>query len=641
VRAFLFVVLGIGSVLPVTLLGFQQAERWTRSEVEAADRQALAAARSAADQVSWAMMSYVHTSESFAAQVALLAEPTRSALMPLLDTHVAHHPEFLGAYVADARGMSRLHVFANREFADGGHDYGDRDYYQEILRTGKTAISHVQIGRVTKLLSVNVASPIFGASHKLTGITCSPIDLRSITEQAKTTVQGMVGGRLVLVDGEGQEIADSRDNSAIAPVNVALRPLFAELESQRGELRQGLDELDVPVRAAAVGLGAPVARWRIVVLTPQLIVDAHARQTRNQTVLLSLALVLAALVLSAWLSGWLARPLRALAATAETVQRDEHAPLPSVVAGAPREIAQLTQAIAAMIARLRAHADNLEALVHARTEQLSQSNSELSHALSTIRDNERRIYDDIEKARLFQVRMLPVVPTLAGLELAVLYAPLERVSGDIYDLTPMAANRLRLFLADATGHGVQAAMRTILLKTAYDRLRPLHADPAQLLEALNAYLVDEFPEGELHCTASCIDLVVHADAVEVLYASGGNPPLFVLTPGQPVREVYAGGPLLGAERLPWPEPDRFRLEPGELLLVCSDGLSEQTNSEHTRFDGQLATFRRGPAGAAATISSLKQHFDAFRGSTEVTDDVTVIAVRVPLEASPTPLVTPP
>ena len=628
-RSFLFLVLGLGSVLPVTLLGLNQAERWTRNEIEAADRQALAAAQSAADQLSWAMVSYVHASESFAAQVALLAEPTRAALTPVLDMHVAHHPEFIGAYVADAGGKSLLHVFANRQFADGGHDYSDRDYYQEILRTGKTAISHVQIGRVTKVLSVNVASPVHNASGALSGITCSPVDLRAITEQAKATVRGMLGGRLVIVDGEGQKIADSGSLASAQTLDLSKLPLFAELAPGQRELRQGLDDLREAERAAAVGLGAPVARWRVIALTPQRVVDAHARQIRNQTIALSLVLVLAALVLSAWLSGWLARPLRALAATAEAVQRDDHAPLPSVSSGAPREIAQLTQSIAQMILALRGHAENLEALVRARTEQLSESNGELSGALAKIRDNERRIYEDIEQARLFQERMLPVLPSVPRLELAVHYAPLERVSGDIYDLALIAPDRLRVFLADATGHGVQASMRTILLKTAYDRLRPLHADPARLLEALNAYLVGEFPGGELHCTCCCLDFVLREDEIEVLYANGGNPPLFVLTPGLPEREVYAGGPLLGAELLPWPAADRFRLEPGQLLLVCSDELSEQTNAQRVRFDGQLSTLQLDRAANAATaIASLKRDFDDFRGDSNVVDDVTLLAVRV-------------
>ncbi len=55
------------------------------------------------------MVSYVPASETFAAQVALLPEPGRAALMPIMDVHVAHHPEFLGAYVANAQGTSPLH----------------------------------------------------------------------------------------------------------------------------------------------------------------------------------------------------------------------------------------------------------------------------------------------------------------------------------------------------------------------------------------------------------------------------------------------------------------------------------------------------------------------------------------------------
>jgi serine phosphatase RsbU (regulator of sigma subunit) len=171
-------------------------------------------------------------------------------------------------------------------------------------------------------------------------------------------------------------------------------------------------------------------------------------------------------------------------------------------------------------------------------------------------------------------------------------------------------------------------MRTILLKSAYDRLTLLYADPARMLEALNAYLVDEFPDGDLHCTACCLDLVFGADFVDVVYANGGNPPLFVFSPGGAFREVYAGGPLLGAEHLDWPAPESFRLEPGELMLVCSDGLSEQPNSERARFDTELPTLRLdGDPSAAAAVSILTSAFEAFRGDRSVSDDITLIAVR--------------
>lgn len=307
VRSFLFLVLGVGSVLPVTALGLYEAERRTRSEVEAADRQALAAARSAADLVTQAMVSSVHTSESFAAQVALLAEPTRVTLTPILETHMVHHPEFNGAYVANAAGTSLLHVFANREFANGGHDYSDRDYYREILRTGRTAISRAQFGGVSQVLSVNVASPVRDSSGKMTGITCSSVDLRGIAEQAKTAVRGMVGGRLVIVGADGNKIADSGKVLLLEPRNVSKLRLFGELQPNQGELRQGLDEGNVAVRAAAIGLGSPVGQWRVVALVPQSMVYADAREIRKQTVAVSLALVLAAIVLSRWLSGWFAR----------------------------------------------------------------------------------------------------------------------------------------------------------------------------------------------------------------------------------------------------------------------------------------------------------------------------------------------
>lgn len=625
VRPFLFMALGSSAVVPVTLLGFDQAERWAASELGATDRQAIGAARAAAGQLSVAMLGYVHAAETFSAQLAG-SGLGRGALSTALQAHVKNHPEFLGAYVADGQGHSLMHMNELTLF-ETDMDYSDREYFQEVVRTQRSAISGVHVGRVTGVLTVQIAAPIHDDQGKLIGITCSSADLGAITSRAQQTVLGMQEGRVVLVDSLGRRIADSSAGGPLAPEDVSRLAVFAPTHSSEPELRIGEDDRGVAVRGYAVGLEQPVSAWHVLALTPQTVIDAQARRVERQTLVLGTTLGLAALLLAAMLANWFARPLRALAASAVAVTRGDFDLLPAEARRAPREVTQLTRAVRAMIESLRSHARDLERQVASRTADLSRANAEISDALATIQRHERSRDEDLAQARLFQAKLLPELPRGGGVGIAAHYAPLDQVSGDIYDVTTLADGRVRIFLADATGHGVQASLRTLILKSEYDALKASAARPNDLLDALNARLVDEFPESDLLCSACCVDVRPSAEGAEVVHANAGGVPLYVLAAHKAPWERYVDGPLLGADHVTWPEPQAFRLERGQLLLIATDGLVEQTNALRERFDARLVELDLGAVpDAGAALGRLMLEFESFLSGTAVRDDVTVIVL---------------
>jgi serine phosphatase RsbU (regulator of sigma subunit) len=629
VRVLLFMALGASSVVPVGLLGFDQAKRWAASELAQTDRQALGAAAAAADQLSLAMLADVRAAETFAAQLGNGGRLDRASMAAALTAHVQNHPEFLGAYVADAEGRSLLHM--NQEtILPGGHDYSDRDYYREIIQTGRAAVSSVHLGRVTGVLTVLIGAPIYDGQHTLIGITCSSVDLGSIADKAKNTVRSMREGRVLVIDGEGRRIADSNATALLGPEDMSTWPVFARPATLEPELRLGADDLGRDVRGFAVALEPPVATWHVLALTPEAEIDAQASRVKHQTTLLAFGVGLGSLTAAAALAAWLARPVRALAAAALAVTRGDFDTLPNVPRDAPREMAQLTLAVRTMIERLRSHARELESVVAARTAELSRTNADMLAALDTIRRHEQSRDDDLAKARLFQAKLLPTLPRRPDLSIAAHYAPLDQVGGDIYDVLELESECVRIFLADATGHGVQASMRTLVLKIAYDRLKGLFASPNELLAALNAHLVSEFPDGDLHCSACCVDIRPDAHGANVSYSNAGAAPLYVLSPQKVAIERYAEGPLLGVDQVRWPEPSRFRLEPGQLLILASDGLVEQPNALRQRFDVQLGTLHLGSTKhAAAALEQLMGEFDRFLDGERMRDDVTVVVVGPP------------
>ena len=176
-RTLLFIVLSLCTVLPISLLGFSQARRLAVNELRGTDRQALAAAQAAANQLSVAMLGYVHAAESFSAQLEARNRLDRETLESVMEAHRASHSQFLGSYVADKDGVALLNQMGRGKFLETQLNYADRDYYSKLIETKRAVVSRAAIGRMTRVLSVQIVAPIFDRQHTLVGFTCSSVDL--------------------------------------------------------------------------------------------------------------------------------------------------------------------------------------------------------------------------------------------------------------------------------------------------------------------------------------------------------------------------------------------------------------------------------------------------------------------------------
>jgi serine phosphatase RsbU (regulator of sigma subunit) len=274
---------------------------------------------------------------------------------------------------------------------------------------------------------------------------------------------------------------------------------------------------------------------------------------------------------------------------------------------------------------------NLEQRVAERTDQIARVNRGLNDALAAVRDRERRLRDDLQQARSFQQSILPLLPRLPDLEVDWVYRPLEMVGGDVFDVFQLAPGHLRVFLADAAGHGVQASLRTIVLKSEYDRLKVAHPSPDRLFEEFNRRLAAQYSPGEMVCTACCFDLITDSadGSVQLRYVNAAHPGvLWVGAEG--ARELYQDGPFLGLRfdiSLPLLEA---RLQRGDALFAFSDGLCDQLDGQGRVFSlAQSATLALRGAATMATVSErIMAAFDSFRGPTVAVDDITLIGVRV-------------
>lgn len=290
-------------------------------------------------------------------------------------------------------------------------------------------------------------------------------------------------------------------------------------------------------------------------------------------------------------------------------------------AGAAVDSAQLYRA-------LESERALLENKVEERTRHLSQAYDELTVAFERLAERDDRITADLRQARDFQRSILPSHAPIAGVDLEAVYLPAELVGGDIYDFTVLERDGgrvLRVLVADATGHGVQASLVTMLLKSEYDRHKLTCESPARALAALNDSVTGGFAHLELRCSALCLDL--HLGDGALVYAGAAHPPAALLTDRGTV-ELEAGGPFIGL--LPGVEFPEWhaRLNPGDTVVAYTDGAEEvRTAGGLTADPGALLHAVAGAVrGGRSIADTIRARVKATRTGADH-DDVTCVAVR--------------
>ncbi len=251
-----------------------------------------------------------------------------------------------------------------------------------------------------------------------------------------------------------------------------------------------------------------------------------------------------------------------------------------------------------------------------------------------------RVRDELEVARELQAELLPHdLPAVAGYEFAHSYRTANEVGGDFYDLARLPDGRLALMVADASGHGMAAglvmAIANATLRTAID----LDPAPERVLALLNRTLCRT---GTKRTFMSAFYGLLTPETGELEYVCAGHPFPLLRRAGGRIEELGNGGFPLGL-RDPLPLPRQTAtLEPGDALVLYTDGLFEALDAQGASafgFERIHAALHLG--GDPREIhDTLFRSFDAHVGREPLRDDLTVLviargAVRVAVASAET------
>lgn len=246
-------------------------------------------------------------------------------------------------------------------------------------------------------------------------------------------------------------------------------------------------------------------------------------------------------------------------------------------------------------------------------------------------------------ATLQKTLLPPALANVPGLNVAAHYhiASADEVGGDFYDLFPLAAGTWGLFLGDVCGKGAAAAAVTSLARYTLRAAAVYDPDPAAVLGNLNTVLNHEYSGTDPRfCTVIFGLLTPYGDqgGFRITLASGGHPSaLLMRADGTADYLPTPGGQLIGVLPDAHIATTTIRLNPGDTLLLHTDGLTEahtaSTGATDRYGDEALLDFARtlAPTTATDTIVAIRDLLDTF--GTGVDDDTAVLAINVPRPTS--------
>ncbi len=258
-----------------------------------------------------------------------------------------------------------------------------------------------------------------------------------------------------------------------------------------------------------------------------------------------------------------------------------------------------------------------------------------------LRQREHRLDQDLQAAFKLQSVLIPrAVSDVVGLEVGVRTRPARAISGDLYDFFEHSDEYTLIAFGDVSGKGAAAALYGALISGLLRTLTRRRARPAELMKSLNEALLERKVDAQ-YATLSLI--LWAADKRTFTVANAGTLPTILFREGEIISSRVAGVPIGLLEDQEY-EQAEIEVQAEDLLLLCSDGIEDQLGKEadiltdEQVITSDLESYGRDRLEKVVTanfqhspqqiVDAIFADIDLFRGATSLTDDQTVIALRV-------------
>jgi serine phosphatase RsbU (regulator of sigma subunit) len=264
---------------------------------------------------------------------------------------------------------------------------------------------------------------------------------------------------------------------------------------------------------------------------------------------------------------------------------------------------------------------NLEKSNYELELKVKERTGELNNTLSLIRQ-------DLNFAKKIQTRLLPGQAfQVENLKIVSRYIPMDEVGGDFFDIAKLENNIVRILIADATGHGVQGALVTMLIKSEYEVLKESFTSTSQLMKKFNNLFFTKY--SNLYSFFTCFIVDIDMENETITYTSAGHSGQLFIS-GNDIKVLERTGKIPGVMKDADFQEVRMKFRRGDKLLLFTDGIFEEFNKKEEEF-GEDKLHHSVKSIATEKIDIILEEclkkMNEFLGNEAQQDDITLIGVE--------------
>lgn len=276
--------------------------------------------------------------------------------------------------------------------------------------------------------------------------------------------------------------------------------------------------------------------------------------------------------------------------------------------------------------------EDLNKALHEEIDARKSAEASVRASLEIVERQQDQMHQELEQAKETQGVLLPEkMPHIPEAQIVGKYVPMNQIGGDFYDVVSLPNNTYGLLVADVTGHGIPAALVSFMVASIFKNIASDATYPDEVLNQTNDMLYEKLPEGKF---VTLFYVIYDANSHCLMYANAAHPPALVVRPDtQEVFQLDNGGLIIGqfTSDMAGYETSSFQLEPGDKLLLYTDGIIEVRNQENEFLDMDGVIHWLKTHCQLGIDDLLEQLYDfgvAFSRGQGFDDDITFVGLEV-------------